>query len=98
MSKQEDNTLESLIAGGFIGAALGAFLSKDKEEGAVIGALLGAAFSATLKASKEARNSNVPVFVEEDGKLYEINPSGEKRFIREIKKPSLNLPNQFKLK
>lgn len=96
--KDEDSTLQSLIAGGLIGAALGAFLSKDKEEGAVIGALLGAAFSATLKASEEAQKTNVPVFVEEDGKLYEVVSSRERRFIRNLKKPSRHLPEQLKLK
>ena len=96
--KGENVTIETLIKGGMIGAALGAFLSKDKEEGAIIGALLGAAMSATLKANEEAQRTNVPVYVEENGKLYEISPSREKRFIKNIKKPSRGLPDQFKLK
>lgn len=94
----EDTTIKSLIAGGLIGAALGALLSKDKDEGSIIGALLGAAFSATLTANQEAKKTNVPVYVEENGKLYAINPGGEKLFIKDIQKPSGKLPNRFKLK
>lgn len=96
--KNENATLESLIKGGMIGAVLGAFLSKDKEEGAVIGGLLGAAILATIRANEEAQKTNVPVYVEEDGKLYEIISSREKRFIKNLKKPTRSLPEQFKLK
>lgn len=96
--KDESATIESLIKGGLIGAVLGGFLSKDREEGAVIGALLGAAISATLKANQEAQKRNVPVYVEENGELYEIGPSSEKRFIKKLKKPSRSLPERFKLK
>lgn len=95
---QEDAQLNDLIKGGLIGATLGAFLSKDKEEGALIGALLGAAIAATKRANQEAKKTNVPLLEEENGRLYELLPSGEKRFIRNIKKPTLNLPSQFKLK
>ena len=95
---RKDDTMESLIAGGLIGAALGALLSKDKEEGAVIGAILGAAFSATLKANEEAQKTNVPVYVVEEGKLYAIEPGGAKRLIRSLKKSNTKYPNRFKLK
>jgi hypothetical protein len=95
---KENITLDSLIKGGLIGAVLGSFLLKDKEEGAIIGGLLGAAISATIKASEEAQKTNVPIYVEEEGKLYEISPSREKRFIRNLKKPVKSLPDQFKLK
>lgn len=96
---RNENTMESLIAGGFIGAALGAFLSKDKEDGAIIGALLGAAFSATFKANQEAKKTNVPVYIEENGKLYSVEPDGTKLFLKEIQKSSIQLPKRrFKLK
>lgn len=94
----KDNTIESLVVGGLIGAAIGALLSKDKEEGDVVGAILGAAFSATLAANEEAKKTNVPVYVEENGKLYAINPGGKKQFIRNIKKPTHKLPERFTLK
>jgi hypothetical protein len=95
---RETNTIESLVKGGLIGAALGAILSKDKEDGAMIGALLGAVFSATLQANQNARKTNVPVYVEENGKLFVIEPNGTKLFIRDIQKPTLNYPKRFKLK
>lgn len=95
---RKDDTLESLMAGGLIGAALGALLSKDKDEGAIIGALLGAAFSATLKANEEAQKTNVPVYVVEEGKLYAIEPGGTKRLIRYLKKSTAKYPNHVKLK
>lgn len=94
----DENRMDSLIAGGLIGAALGAFLSKDKEEGALAGALLGAAIAATAQASEAAKNSKVPFLLEEQGKLYEVQPSGEKRFVKNISKPSRQLPDTFKLK
>lgn len=96
--KDESATIDSLIKGGLIGAVLGGFLMRDREEGAVIGALLGAAISATLKANEEAQKTNVPVYVEENGKLYEIGSSTEKRFVKNLKKPSRTLPERFKLK
>ena len=92
-----DNNIESLVTGGMLGAAIGALLSKDKEEGAVIGALLGAAIAATVKASEDAKKTNVPQLVEENGKLYEINSTGDKRFLKEIKKNKIQLPEHFKL-
>ena len=94
----EENTIKSLVAGGLIGAALGALLSKDKEDGSIIGALLGVAFSATLAANEEAKKTKIPVYEEENGKLYAINPGGEKFFIKDIQKPTIKLPKRFKLK
>ena len=81
---EKDKTLDTLIAGGFIGAALGALLSKDKDEGAIIGALLGAAFAATHNANEEAKKTKLPLKFTENGKLYELLPSGEKRFIKNV--------------
>jgi len=95
--KEESSVIESLIKGGLIGAAMGALLSKDKEDGAVLGAILGAAVSATLKANEEAKKTNLPIYVEEEGNLYEIDALGNKNFIRTIKKPTKQWPDQFKL-
>lgn len=96
--KEEKTTIESLMKGGLIGAALGALLSKDKEDGAIIGALLGAAISATSKANEEAKKANIPLFMEENGKLYEISSSGQMRFVRKIDKKVSGLPEKFQLK
>lgn len=97
--KDENTTIEAMIKGGLIGATLGAFLAKDKEDGAILGAILGSAILSTLEANKEARKTNVPLYVEEDGKLYLVNSAnGQKRFIRNIKRNPAQFPYEFKLK
>jgi len=67
--------LDSLIAGGLIGAALAAILTKNKDA-AGIGAIAGAAILASYKANEIARRSSVPLIVEEDDALVEIMPGG----------------------
>jgi hypothetical protein len=96
--KNDEEIFESLIAGGLIGAALGALLSKNKGDGATLGALAGAAILATFKANEKAMQMNMPMYVEEDGKLYQIQSGGLKKFIRKIDKPSVKLQEHFKLK
>lgn len=95
--KNDEEILESLIAGGLIGAALGALVSKNKEEGITLGTLAGAAILATFKANEKAMQTNLPMFVEEDGNLYQIQSGGIKKFIRKIDKPSVKLQENFKL-
>ncbi len=96
--KKDVEIFESLLAGGLIGAALGALLSKSKGDGALLGALAGAAILATFKANEQAQKTNVPVYVEQDGSLYEIQPGGNKIFIKTIEKSNVKLPKHFKLK
>lgn len=95
--KSSKSSMDSLIAGGLIGAALGAFLSSDKEEGAVIGAILGAAVTATTNASIEAKKTQLPQMIEEHGALYEIDVNGEKRLVKNLNKTTRFLPDQFQL-
>ena len=96
--KNDEEIVESLIAGGIIGAALGALLSKKSGEGSVLGAIAGAAILATFKANEKARQTHVPLLVEENNALYEIKADGSKRFIKNIEKPAQQLPPNFKLK
>ena len=96
--KSDEEIFQSLIAGGIIGAALGALLSKKKGEGATLGALAGAALLATFKANEKAMQTNLPMDVEEDGNLYQIQSGGVKNLIRKIDKPSIKLQENFKLK
>jgi glycine zipper 2TM protein len=96
---QDNKILESLIAGGIIGAALGSLLSDKKDkESTLLGAVAGAVILATYKANEEARRTNVSFFVEENGKLYEVQQGGTKKFIRNIPKPDVAVPKHFKLK
>jgi len=96
--KSDDEIIESLIAGGIIGAALGVLLLKNKEEGMTLGALAGAAILATFKANEQAKKTNVSLYFEEDGKLYEQRSGGLKKFIKTIEKPKVKLPDTFILK
>jgi hypothetical protein len=96
--KSDEEVFQSLIVGGLIGAGLGALLSKDKETGASLGAIAGAAILATFRASQKASETNVPMYVEENGNLYYTQPDGVKTFIRKIEKPSFRLEQHFKLK
>jgi len=96
--KSDDEILQSLITGGIVGAALGALLSKNREDGAALGALTGAALLATFKANEKAMQTNVPMYIEEEGNLYHIQPGGVKKFIKKIDKPTVKLQQNFKLK
>ena len=96
--KNDEEILESLIAGGIIGAALGVLLSKNKEEGFTLGAMAGAAILATFKANEKAMETKLPMFVEENSNLFQINADGTKNFVRKIEKPTISLPKKFKLK
>lgn len=98
MSGNDENIIQSLIAGGIIGSALGALLSKDKGDGSIIGAIAGAAILATYKANEQARMANLPIYIEEDRKLYEIQSGGSKKYIKDIPKPDFQLKEHFKLK
>ena len=95
---RQDKNLELLVSGGLVGAALGALLSKDKEDGILIGGLLGAAISATMQANQEARKTNIPVYIEENGKIVAIDSSGNKALIKNLEKSSEKFPEQIKLK
>ena len=94
---EKNDTIESLVAGGLLGAGLGALLSKDKEEGAVIGAILGAAFAATLRANSEAQKTKVPLIMYENGALYRVQPDGEKVFVRALPQVPKPLSTHFVL-
>jgi uncharacterized membrane protein YebE (DUF533 family) len=95
----DKDILESLVAGGIVGAALGALLSnKNKEETTLLGAIASAAILATYKANEAAKKTNVPMYVEENGNLYQIQSGSAKKLVRKIDKPSVKLQEHFKLK
>lgn len=96
--KNDDEILESLIKGGLIGMAVGTLLSKNKGEGATLGALIGAAILGTYKANQKATATHVPMVIEKNGKLYQIEADGSKHYLRDIEKPNVQLQEHFKLK
>jgi outer membrane lipoprotein SlyB len=97
--KKESNKHTKLVSegikGSIIGAALGALIAEDSNEGAILGALVGAAVSATLKANEMARESNLPMYFEEDGNLYLLNEKGEQTFVKKINKSNQSIPDSF---
>ncbi|MBL7800295.1 MAG: hypothetical protein JNL95_06170 [Chitinophagales bacterium] len=95
--KNDEEIFESLITGGLIGATLGAILTNKSENGTILGAMAGAAILATFKANQKAMQTNLPMFVEENGNLYQIQSGGMKKLIRKIDKPSIRLKEHFKL-
>lgn len=96
--KNDEDILQALVAGGLIGATLGAIISeKNKGAAASIGAVAGAILLATFKANEAALESGVPLYEEQNGNLYQILPNGERKFIRKIDKPQ-DLPKTFKIK
>jgi hypothetical protein len=97
--KSDDQILKYLLEGGWIGPVLGAILLRDHEEEIETnGAIARAAILATYRANEQAMQSNVPVMIEENGKIYLLHPGGRKEFIREIPKSTVLLQNRYKLK
>lgn len=93
----ERKIFRGLIAGGVIGASLGALLYEDKGEGGFLGALAGAVILATYKAHQEALEAGVPLLVKEDGKLYKLEGS-QKTFIKNLPQPKKKYSKYLKLK
>jgi hypothetical protein len=93
--KSDEEILESAILGGLIGAALGSLI--NEKNGAEIGALAGAVILASSKAYERARETDVPVLVEEKGILYEITRDGSKTPLKKINKYLKRVPKRFDL-
>ena len=91
-----ETQIENAIAGGVIGAALGALFLGGKKS-TVGAALLGAAIGAAATALDEARENEMSVLVEEDGVLYELLPNGKRKRIRSMNKKPLMVPSEFTL-
>jgi len=94
----DNEIVKNLVAGGIIGAALGALIADDNQEGATIGAIAGAVIFATLKANDKAKQTQIPFYIEEDNILYKIGSDGSKHFVKRIEKSQTKLNKQFILK
>lgn len=74
-----------------------------KKDGDILETLAGAAIAviviaALVKAFERAKETKVPIIVEEDGALYEIGIDGSKRFIRQLPpRPKIDIPKKFTL-
>jgi hypothetical protein len=96
--KRDEDILKSLIIGDLIGSALEALLAKNKNGGETLGAIAGAVLLATFKAYENAKKTNLPVYIEKDGTVYETNASGETKFIKRIQEFNKIIPKNFQLK
>lgn len=96
--QNDKELLESAVAGGLIGAALGALISDNSKNGATLGAIAGAAILASIKAREQAKATNVPMLVEEEGALYEVSADGARKFIKHLPKNTTHIPSKFTLK
>lgn len=94
----DNKIVNDLIAGGVIGANLGAIIANDSKEGATIGAIAGAVILATLKANNEAKQTHIPFYFQENNSLYEMSQDGQKHFVRNIEKSQTKLNKHFTLK
>lgn len=74
--KNDNEIVQSLVAGGVVGASLGTLLIKNTEQNTPLGKLASAAILATFKANEAAKKTNISMFFEEDGILYKTLPGG----------------------
>ena len=96
--KNDNEIVQSLIAGGVVGASLGALLISNTEQNTPLGTLASAAILATFKANEAAKKTNISMLFEEDGFLYQTQSGGIKQRIKKIVKPAIKLQDHFKLK
>ncbi len=94
--KNKDEIIERALAGGLIGAALGALLT-GKTKDTLAATLLGAAIGASVKALNEAKENNLPVLIEENGILYQLNPDGSKKHVKKLKRSNKHIPPHFQI-
>lgn len=96
-SLNKDEIIKNAIAGGTIGAALGAMLT-GRSDRSVLAAIVGAAIGASITAQLEAKKIEASVLYEIDGSIYRVYPDGTKEFIKDIPKSKKNIPlNDFRL-
>ena len=96
--ENDNEIVQSLIAGGVVGAALGNLLTKNMEQSTPLGTLATAAILATFKANEAAKKTDISMFFTEDGFLYQTQPGGIKQQVKKIEKPAIKLQDHFKLK
>ncbi len=94
--KNDEQILESLIAGGLIGAALGALVTGSKKN-SESGIIARAAILATFEAYEKARKTNIPLLIKKGNALCEMRADGSCKFIKSIPKSPNVVPKKFVL-
>lgn len=98
MNQEDEETLNNLIKGGLLGAGSTALLKRQADgEDMAVGAILGAAILASFKASERAKETKIPILVQEGNSLYWKHPDGRKEFFKELPNHSKSLPTKFKI-
>ncbi len=93
---KRNDLIENAIAGGLIGAALGALLT-GRRGNTIVAGLLGAAIGASIKAQRKVENIGLPVYYEEEGVIYKVFSDGTKEKVKEVKARKSNIPKSFSI-
>ena len=98
MSKSERSQIKSWVAAGVIDAAFGAFLvKKNKTSRASSGGIALAAILGSVEAREKAKETKIPLVVEEDSVLYEVSSSGKRKLIKHLSREERTLSKKFTL-
>jgi hypothetical protein len=95
MNNDNRNSKKFEVAGSIIGAALGALIADDNQEGVTI-RLLQAQLFCNFK--QMINQVNTYSFFMEDNSLYKIDADGSKHFVKRIESLKLKLDKRFILK
>jgi outer membrane lipoprotein SlyB len=94
--QNRDDIIKDAIAGGLIGAALGAMLT-GKSDRSVLAAIVGAAIGASLSAQSEVKKLDTSVLYEINGIIYRVHPDGSKEFVKRIPRSKRRVTKEFRL-
>lgn len=95
-AKNKHEIIEGFLAGGLIGASLGAILTGKKKE-TIVASLVGAAIGASIIAQKEAESLTTPIMYEENGRIYKRYANGSIEFVKDLPKSRAVIPSTFSI-
>jgi hypothetical protein len=73
-------------------------ISSDPNSEISLETLISITAEATYNANVAAVQTGIPMYLEEAGSIYLIQPSGKKEFIKKMENSSTQLSKKFKLK
>lgn|SRR5574343_180535 len=94
--ESRDEKIENAIAGGIIGAALGAMLT-GKGDRSILAGLVGAAIGASITAREEAKELEQPLLYEDEGTIFRVYPDGHREVVKKLTRRRTNIPRNFRL-
>lgn len=96
--EQSINKIKSLMDKGQISTLIGERLISDQEDGEMECTIIYSAIFSTHIAFQEAKKTQLPLLFTENEKLYQLTPSGEKQFIKDLPRSNRKWNAQFNLK